>query len=664
MYRRMTFISFVPLISPVSATRASFGAILAIVSMVYFREQQPFRSEEVNFIAYVAQAAILLTFYAALSIQTGVMIDFGLKDLGMGIFLAIAVSSILGMALKLGNDLLKEKRAKLAEKLRKASAMEWACEFSGNKFKTTCDSISQAAVPVSHALVFYYTSVHGARSCLRSGIPSHEAVSGVAVTFRRPHDLTDRDVQVFTDACPHPAHPNSAKTKPFEAVLALALPKRLLFPLPGHEDDPCLRWIPSYVLTALRPAVFVSVVVETPWADNFLLMPPMVIIRAYQLISDEYLASGGPDAKPKKETPPQDKDGAPPKSAIAVEEEIVSKRRESTRRRNSSFEDISGLTSTEYEYVLTSKNAGFGIKSGPTKTDLPVVSKCAKGESQPAVGDLIVAVGPDFLEGSQNTRVAFLNLLKAAPRPVTIRFVDSAKEAAEDAAAEAAEAAAGDGDGDGVRSASKPARPTAARRHHHVHHVKKGPTLYEEPTWDENIDDALGGGYPDLENLAHVSVHEGLAGVARFRSIVKRIIMTQRLANISKNMLKAKQSRPFLVRLQELFHTKETALHGVTNTLFHGNNNNGLSEPETVSEFSRRMVKIRRRVHFMGPEYVMVYHYTQPSIVPLIAKGGLRMSTRARATAASTSRPWGPSPTVSGARRTWRRGPWTATRRR
>ena len=39
------------------------------------------------------------------------------------------------------------------------------------------------------------------------------------------------------------------------------------------------------------------------------------------------------------------------------------------------------------------------------------------------------------------------------------------------------------------------------------------------------------------------------------------------------------------------------------------------------------MVQIRRRVFRIGPDFVCLYHYTQPSAVPLIAHGGLRVST-------------------------------------
>jgi hypothetical protein len=55
MYRRIIFIGIVPLISPNAATRASFACILAIVSVAYFREEQPYRVDFTNFIAHVAQ---------------------------------------------------------------------------------------------------------------------------------------------------------------------------------------------------------------------------------------------------------------------------------------------------------------------------------------------------------------------------------------------------------------------------------------------------------------------------------------------------------------------------------------------------------------------------------------------------------------------------------
>jgi hypothetical protein len=55
MYRRITFIGILPLVSPLSAVRSSFGMVLAITSVAYFREEQPYRVEFTNVIAHIAQ---------------------------------------------------------------------------------------------------------------------------------------------------------------------------------------------------------------------------------------------------------------------------------------------------------------------------------------------------------------------------------------------------------------------------------------------------------------------------------------------------------------------------------------------------------------------------------------------------------------------------------
>jgi len=292
MYRRIAFVSVIPLTSSVTATRASLGCVLAMVSMLYYREERPFRTKFTNFIAYLAQAAILFTFYAALSIETGVMIDFGLKDLGMGIFLMVTSASILGLALFLGVTRLQEERDIKAKKHMKAIHVEWAVGFSANKFATTFDTIHHGVVPASHSLVFHYTSLHGARKTLKSGIPAHSAHVGVLVTFRRPHELTDKDIALFKAAASFPPYPNSLAPKPFEAVLALSLPSRLLHPLPKHADDACLRFVPANLIAALRPVNFSAVVEPTPWVDKVVLLPPNTIVRAYQLIDDKDLAVG------------------------------------------------------------------------------------------------------------------------------------------------------------------------------------------------------------------------------------------------------------------------------------------------------------------------------------------------------------------------------------
>jgi hypothetical protein len=70
MYRRMVFVSAVPLVSSQPARRASLGCVLAIASLVFFRESQPFNTQFTNLISYVAQLAIFLTFYAGKIITT------------------------------------------------------------------------------------------------------------------------------------------------------------------------------------------------------------------------------------------------------------------------------------------------------------------------------------------------------------------------------------------------------------------------------------------------------------------------------------------------------------------------------------------------------------------------------------------------------------------
>lgn len=55
MYRRIIFIGVLPLVSSRPAVRSSFGCILAIMSVAYFREEQPYRVEFTNVIAHIAQ---------------------------------------------------------------------------------------------------------------------------------------------------------------------------------------------------------------------------------------------------------------------------------------------------------------------------------------------------------------------------------------------------------------------------------------------------------------------------------------------------------------------------------------------------------------------------------------------------------------------------------
>jgi hypothetical protein len=128
MYRRMVFVSAVPLVSSAPAKRASLGCVLAIASLVFYRESSPFNTKFINLIAYVAQLAIFLTFYAALCIETGKMIDFGLKDTGMGLFLMGICGTILLMTIGFGVLTIRADRKERAALVARAMALEYAAE--------------------------------------------------------------------------------------------------------------------------------------------------------------------------------------------------------------------------------------------------------------------------------------------------------------------------------------------------------------------------------------------------------------------------------------------------------------------------------------------------------------------------------------------------------
>jgi serine/threonine protein kinase len=101
-----------------------------------------------NSIACIAQAAILLTFYTALSIDTEVVFDFGLGDLGIGIFLVFINMLVLGLVLILAYIRFTSIRAQL--QWRKAlttqeldmvnKLMNDDKEFNEWKYKTSNDN--------------------------------------------------------------------------------------------------------------------------------------------------------------------------------------------------------------------------------------------------------------------------------------------------------------------------------------------------------------------------------------------------------------------------------------------------------------------------------------------------------------------------------------------
>ena len=105
---------------------------------------------------------------------------------------------------------------------RQTEHIEWAVEFSSNKFQTTLEKVQKDHLPPTHALVFWYCSLLEAEAAILSGIPALLLeVPGVVVTLHRPHELDKLDLATFTNR---------------EAVLACAVPWHLLKPLEPRDS--------------------------------------------------------------------------------------------------------------------------------------------------------------------------------------------------------------------------------------------------------------------------------------------------------------------------------------------------------------------------------------------------------------------------------------------
>jgi hypothetical protein len=91
--------------------------------------------------------------------------------------------------------------------------VEWACNFTANKFKTTFEAVVESSVSASQVLVFFYSSLTEVDQVLRSGFPAIARRGGVVFTLHSPHDLLEADTAAF------PCR---------EAFVACALPVRFL----------------------------------------------------------------------------------------------------------------------------------------------------------------------------------------------------------------------------------------------------------------------------------------------------------------------------------------------------------------------------------------------------------------------------------------------------
>ena len=87
----------------------------------------------------------------------------------LGLIAAAAVVSLQRHLRK--QRLARWKREQMVQKI------EWACNFSATKFRTTFDKVIETAIPPSHALVFVYGSIGQVKDAAEWNQHSHENAS-------------------------------------------------------------------------------------------------------------------------------------------------------------------------------------------------------------------------------------------------------------------------------------------------------------------------------------------------------------------------------------------------------------------------------------------------------------------------------------------------------
>ena len=158
MYRRIMFISILPLMGTDPAVRAYVGCVISLASMVYYREAMPYRTPFTNVLGTLAQYEILACFLAALIMSGNAVAQFGLSNFMIGAILMGTNVLVLGSAIGVGlYRNMKEERERLRIR-KKAINIDFAANYTDEQFVTTISAIEQSQVPKSHVLVYHYTS--------------------------------------------------------------------------------------------------------------------------------------------------------------------------------------------------------------------------------------------------------------------------------------------------------------------------------------------------------------------------------------------------------------------------------------------------------------------------------------------------------------------------
>jgi hypothetical protein len=247
--------------------RGLIGLALSLASIVTYREVMPFRNKFASTLGHASQIVIFVVFGGAVTIEGGV--DMKKNNFLFGSLLCVATLGLLvaAAAASLQRHVRKQRLAR-SKREQAVQKIEWACNFSATKFRTTFEKVMETVIPPSHALVFVYGSISQVKKMLRSGIVVDDESGGIVISLHRPHDLTDVEIAHFPRR---------------EAFVACSVLKESLEPFSANNAESSLRLVSAAVLTAMRGTHFGDVVDPCPWLEGKILLPPQSIVRAYQL---------------------------------------------------------------------------------------------------------------------------------------------------------------------------------------------------------------------------------------------------------------------------------------------------------------------------------------------------------------------------------------------
>jgi hypothetical protein len=245
LFRRIVFISVLPLLSQRNSMKAYIGCTLALFSAIYFRELTPYRVEFINVIAVIAQYVILLDFMAALVLDARSLNAIGFSEVGFGCILIGVNVIVIILGIFLAYEEYSASERKYREQREKAIKIEYAADFTRNKFRTTLEYVNERAVPSSHVLCYYYTSLEQAVESVKLNmIPATLIGNGIVVSLNGPMDIAENDPSLEM---------MSFLAKSREAVICLSLPRRSLCEFPGTHPEHKLYYIPSALLFGMGP---------------------------------------------------------------------------------------------------------------------------------------------------------------------------------------------------------------------------------------------------------------------------------------------------------------------------------------------------------------------------------------------------------------------------